>query len=289
MTIQDQQGQHHLHQFLIGTGANDGAGTGDVPVADCVSDIGLADPKTGSSSSALRISFMTQTFPGDSKIDFEVGSESLDDGTVDRRSDPCGPYQVTGRVKLTVQKWGATAAIPPDKFLYRILSSRGYSTEAIEAMSFPKCQRPTMKQISDYDSELVGAVRLSDLTKLKALSEGGKCMTACNKFGESIVHMACRRADFDIVDYLLNIIDEVWVVDDFGRTPLHDACWRPEPRFDIVTCLLDRDLNLIRSTDVRGANPLNYVREEHWVQWCAYLFHQKDKYWHPDSLKRDAV
>merc|ERR1740138_379818 len=95
MTIQDQQGQHHLHQFLIGTGANDGAGTGDVPVADCVSDIGLADPKTGSSSSALRISFMTQTFPGDSKIDFEVGSESLDDGTVDRRSDPCGPYQVS--------------------------------------------------------------------------------------------------------------------------------------------------------------------------------------------------
>ena len=62
-------------------------------------------------------------------------------------------------------------------------------------------------------------------------------MTACNRFGESIVHMACRRADFEVVDFLLENIGDVWGVDDFGRTPLHDACWRPEPRFDIVTCL----------------------------------------------------
>ena len=180
---------------------------------------------------------------------------------------------------MTVQKWGATAAIPPDKFLHRILSSRGYSTDKIEAMSSPNRRRPTVKEMSDYDSELVGAVRMSNLHKLKSLNKEGRCMTACNRFGESIVHMACRRSDFEVVDFLLSEIEEVWVVDDFGRTPLHDACWRPEPRFDIVTCLLDKNLDLIRSTDVRGANPLNYVRQEHWIQWCAYLFHQKDKYW----------
>merc|ERR1711998_630397 len=107
-------------------------------------------------------------------------------------------------------------------------------------------------------------------------------MTACNRFCESIVHMACRRSEMDVVEFVLNqSIDNWWVVDDFGRSPLHDACWRPEPRFDIVTMILDRNLELLRVEDIRGANPLNYVREEHWTQWCAYLFHQKERYWRP--------
>ena len=108
-------------------------------------------------------------------------------------------------------------------------------------------------------------------------------MDACNRFGESIVHMACRRAEVDVVDFLLSNGGDKWFVDDFGRTPLHDACWRSEPRFDVVTLLLDRNLDLLRVMDVRGSNPLNYVREEHWVQWCAYFFHQKEKYWAQDD------
>jgi len=104
-------------------------------------------------------------------------------------------------------------------------------------------------------------------------------MAACNRFGESIVHIACRRSELDVVDFILSNGGDSLLVDDFGRTPLHDACWRPEPRFDVVTLLLDRNLTLLRIIDVRGANPLKYVREEHWTQWCAYFFHQKEKYW----------
>jgi hypothetical protein len=109
-------------------------------------------------------------------------------------------------------------------------------------------------------------------------------MAACNRFGESIMHMACRRADFEVIDFLLKDIietDKLWPIDDFGRTPLHDACWRPEPRFDVVTLLLDKSLDLLLMEDVRGSTPLSYVREEHWLAWCAYLFHQKEKYWVP--------
>ena len=180
-----------------------------------------------------------------------------------------------------MQRWGVLAAIAPDQFLKRILSSRGYSTDMMPAMSSPYRQQPTRKQMEDYDSELVKAVRSSDLDKIRSLRNVGRSMTACNRFGESIVHMACRRADFDVVDFLLENTGGVWGVDDYGRTPLHDACWRAEPRFDIVTCLLDKNLHLLRVLDVRGANPLNYVREEHWTQWCAYLFHQKERYWRP--------
>lgn len=91
--------------------------------------------------------------------------------------------------------------------------------------------------------------------------------------------MACRRGDFQIVSFLLSNGGSHNIVDDFGRTPLHDACWRPEPRFDVVTLLLEKDLTLLRLVDVRGSAPLNYVREEHWLQWCAYFYHQKEKYW----------
>jgi hypothetical protein len=91
--------------------------------------------------------------------------------------------------------------------------------------------------------------------------------------------MACRRAEFNVVHFLLTNGGNFSIVDDFGRTPLHDACWRPEPRFDIVTLILENDLTLLRLADVRGSIPLNYVREDHWLQWCAYFYHQKEKFW----------
>jgi hypothetical protein len=106
-------------------------------------------------------------------------------------------------------------------------------------------------------------------------------MSACNRFSESIIHMACRRATYPIVEYILLHGGDCTMVDDYGRTPLHDACWRANPGFDIVTLLLDKNTDLLLTMDVRGATPLKYVHEEHWLQWCAYLFHQKDKYWAP--------
>jgi hypothetical protein len=48
--------------------------------------------------------------------------------------DPRSAKHVARRVTLVVQKWGTISAIPPDKFLHRLLSSRGYSVEMIPAM-----------------------------------------------------------------------------------------------------------------------------------------------------------
>ena len=104
-------------------------------------------------------------------------------------------------------------------------------------------------------------------------------MSACNKFSESVIHMACRRADLDVVEFILTHGGNIGIIDDYGRTPLHDACWRIEPRFDIVTMILDINIDLVRFADKRGSIPLHYVRPEHWMQWCAYFYHQREKYW----------
>ena len=110
-------------------------------------------------------------------------------------------------------------------------------------------------------------------------------MMACNSFGESVIHQACRRSSFDVVAFMISQSGApqmaASLVDDCGRTPLHDACWRQTPNFGIITLLMDFNRSLILTGDVRGASPLAYCREEHWLDWCAYLFHQKDRYWPP--------
>lgn len=197
------------------------------------------------------------------------------------RDDAMDPSKVHERVHAVVEKWGSITPIPPDKFLQKLLLSRNYSARFVGAIDVRNRHpwQPSMKQMVDYDRELVDAVRNSDLEKLKALTSSGRSLTACNKFSESIMHMACRRSNFEVVKFMIDNGANILIVDDYGRTPLHDACWRAEPRFDIVTLLLDKNLEILRMTDVRGSCPLNYVREEHWVHWCAYFFHQKEKYW----------
>ena len=111
-------------------------------------------------------------------------------------------------------------------------------------------------------------------------------MSACNKFSESIFHMACRRSEVEIVDFILKNGGDSSIVDDYGRNVLHDVCWRAESRFDIATLILDSHLDLLFQLDKRNFPPLRYVAESNWLEWCAFLFHQKERYWPSASSKR---
>eukprot|EP00622_Pseudochattonella_farcimen_P001483 FR736191.1.p2 GENE.FR736191.1~~FR736191.1.p2 ORF type:complete len:116 (+),score=10.94 FR736191.1:56-403(+) len=111
------------------------------------------------------------------------------------------------------------------------------------------------------------------------MAKQGRHMNACNKYGESIVHMACRRGDYKVLDLLVQTGATLGVSDDFGRTPLHDACWTPEPCFNVIVYLLNKDLNMLRVLDKRGSSPLAYIRREHHAVWCAFLEHQKEVWW----------
>lgn len=205
--------------------------------------------------------------------------------------DPRSPLEVKTSVNLLLQRWGPISqAISPDVFLQKLLSSRGYSYNTKQAATGPR-RIPTRKQIEDYANDMISTVRGSDYDSLVGFYNAGRDMTACNKFSESIIHMACRRSHYNIVQFLLLHGGDFSVVDDYGRTPLHDACWRTEPAFDIVTLILDSDGNTERLlyTDARGSIPLQYVRTEHWTQWCAYLFHQKEKYWPIRSRGQSAA
>ena len=134
----------------------------------------------------------------------------------------------------------------------------------------------TPEHIIGYQSDVINAVRKNDINALHQIVGSGRSLQACNKFGESILHMACRRGSTHVVRFLLDEGVSVRLRDDYGRTPLHDALWTQEPEFDLVELLVRVCPDLLLITDKRGFTPLSYVRRDHWIPWCQFLDDHKD-------------
>jgi hypothetical protein len=133
-------------------------------------------------------------------------------------------------------------------------------------------EEPQEFEIEAYGFEALEAVRKRDMEKLKQFHTEGRPLKCSNRFGESILHLACRKGFADVVDFLINTAQvPVWIKDDFGRNPLHDACWTVEPNFELMDILIGKAPDLLLISDARGHTPLSYVRREHWDMWINYL------------------
>jgi hypothetical protein len=139
--------------------------------------------------------------------------------------------------------------------------------------------KPTEKDLSSYDTAVVGAVRSSNLVALKSIHKEGKSLNACNQFGESLLHMACRRGNPEVVRFMVEEAKvNVNVRDDYGRTILHDATWTSRPNFDVMEILLKAiQPEMLLAEDVRGHTPFDYARKEHWADWVDFLLEHKEK------------
>ncbi len=65
---------------------------------------------------------------------FSDTSSESDCPLLEELNDPRGPYHIQGRIKLAIERWGSITAIPPDRFLAKLLSSRGYETTLFPAV-----------------------------------------------------------------------------------------------------------------------------------------------------------
>eukprot|EP00565_Helicotheca_tamesis_P009317 CAMPEP_0185734930 /NCGR_PEP_ID=MMETSP1171-20130828/23865_1 /TAXON_ID=374046 /ORGANISM="Helicotheca tamensis, Strain CCMP826" /LENGTH=425 /DNA_ID=CAMNT_0028405063 /DNA_START=155 /DNA_END=1432 /DNA_ORIENTATION=+ len=167
----------------------------------------------------------------------------------------------------------------PHEFLKRIVESSGYSSKSLPGLSVESYFiEHTSEQIEAYDNRITTAVRAEDVETLKQIYTEGRPLQCSNRFGESIVHMACRRGSAKVLRFLLEVGNVSGLVrDDFGRTPMHDACWTREPDFEIVKMLTDRWPDLFLVSDKRGHTPLQYVRRDHWGKWCHFLTEYRDR------------
>mmetsp|Transcript_23174 Transcript_23174/g.34498 ORF Transcript_23174/g.34498 Transcript_23174/m.34498 type:complete len:477 (-) Transcript_23174:995-2425(-) len=137
----------------------------------------------------------------------------------------------------------------------------------------------TEDELANYDSEVVNAVREGDIGVVKAIhsNKGDASLSCCNRFGESLLHMACRRGYDAIVHFLVQSANvSVRITDDCGRTPLHDALWNRECQYGIMDLLVRTDPILLLTCDKRGHTPFAYARREHWANWRQFLWDRRE-------------
>ena len=124
----------------------------------------------------------------------------------------------------------------PQAFLDVLTHSRGYSTRRYRTLQTGYYAKPTEFQQASYNVYLVKLVRANHVEKLRSVMQTGISPNPCNAYGESLVHMVCRRGDHELLSALLECGTSIQVSDDYGRTPLHDAC-----------CELDSQIAPLRS------------------------------------------
>lgn len=173
--------------------------------------------------------------------------------------------------RLTAKK--ALPTVSPQDHLIACLKAQGIEVKVHSYITVEDLfEAPKKDEIEAYGFEALDAVRTRDIALLESFHAKGRPLKCSNRFGESILHLACRKGFTDVTDFLINKADvPLWVKDDFGRNPLHDACWTCEPNFELMDLVIAKCPDLLLISDARGHTPLSYVRREHWGEWIKYI------------------
>jgi hypothetical protein len=130
----------------------------------------------------------------------------------------------------------------------------------------------TEKQVAEYDLTILNAARENNIGLIRELHASGRSMDCCNRFGESLLHLACRRGFTEIGEFLIAEAKlNVRISDDCGRNPFHDICWNPHVQIRLAELVLERDPTLLLIGDKRGHTPFDYARHQDWKLWRTFL------------------
>jgi Ankyrin repeats (3 copies) len=148
-------------------------------------------------------------------------------------------------------------------------------------------QPPTQEEIDAYDHHALAAIRNQDMATLRQYHQQGRPLKCSNKFGESLLHMACRKGMLQVVLFMTQTAHvPLQVCDDYGRSPLHDACWAHTTNFELVDLILTECPDLLYIQDKRGNTPLSYLKQEKWAAWNQYLNTKTADFFKPRFAKQ---
>ena len=103
----------------------------------------------------------------------------------------------------------------PSEYAKAAFKANGFGDPAAIAKdSEARFLPPTAAMLEAYGTSIVMEVRNNNLEAVKKLFQEGQFkygVNACNRFGESILHIACRRGHLDMVKFLVNL-DTVTVI-----------------------------------------------------------------------------
>jgi hypothetical protein len=163
-----------------------------------------------------------------------------------------------------------------------MMRNRGYDVKYYHTLDTGFYKETTELQIASYHPRIIEMAQ-NNPRDLAALICTGLSANPCNIHGESLLHSICRKRNLEALKVLIECGSDLLVTDDYGRTPLHDACWNAEPDFDVIDTLLTHDVDgprfLFHTLDRHGGSPLSYVDKTAWHAWLCYLEARKDTYW----------
>jgi len=159
-----------------------------------------------------------------------------------------------------------------------LLKERGYDVPCYQTLKTGYYTKASQVQIASYGSRMAHIIKSSDADALRETLALGLSANPCNQYGESLLHMVCRRGDMELLQIFVEAGANLQTSDDHGRTPLHDACWTAHPAFDVVETILQRDSFMFFLQDSRGSLPLSYVHKADWPQWTEWLDNNIDTY-----------
>jgi len=163
-----------------------------------------------------------------------------------------------------------TATSTPASYVRSLFPKKRVGGDAIRRMVLGT---PDEEQLEAYDHDVAGAIRSNDVDLLRELLDEGRDFTGCNRNGETMLHLACRRSDLDTVEFL--IVEAGLSTerrDTVGRSCLHDACWRAVPDLELMDFLV-RSVSplLLVEEDCRGHSCMDYVRPSDYETWNAFI------------------
>lgn len=177
--------------------------------------------------------------------------------------------------RRTVTTETAIPFLSPCTYLTIALKNKKVKSR-VDSFSFEQALYFEPYEESDIDIDLLKAVRAGDLDKLRSLmndKEKNYDMCARNKFGENLVHMACRWGrSLNVLKFLIEDAKvRINVRDRFGRTPLSHACMSPSPNFDNIAYIFKNAPKLTVFEDDKSMIPFELIPQKCFSRWTRFL------------------
>jgi hypothetical protein len=194
--------------------------------------------------------------------------------TIDEATNPETVYS-----DLKLDRLCPLSELNIEKFITNLLAYRGYEYRTYPSSESSLKRLLKQSELKSYSKELLTSIGDGDIPALQHMLQNKKHILACNRFGESTLHIACRKSNIDVVQLIFDHEDCPVMIDDYGRSPLHDAMWAISPNFEVIDILLEYSVEMLYLTDNRGFSPLHYIRKEHILSLCLYFYSRRDRFW----------
>lgn len=186
------------------------------------------------------------------------------------------PRKVVRVVGYVAKKQNQTSP-HPQQTLQLIAQETGFTLECQSYQHLKHSFESVPKDLETWNFDVLAAVRNGDVEQLRKYHQMGRNLKCSNQFGETLMHLACRKTLIPVVEFMIHEVGmPVNVHDDTGRTPLHDAFWTPEPNEELIDIMISQCPSMLLVNDKRGHSPLQYSRQGHWDTWNTFLHTRKD-------------